>query len=172
MKAESSAYGTFAHAHVDDEFAPSGCDMAPESAFAAYTTRPSPKFNPSWWWNSIRGAEWFHLYLWMLKDLLWCPHCPMCHVSVVTPHQSAIPTVPGLKTRTRSALWRVLQRLHGPFFCFGDPFATAMVWKLGTTRRNSFGCSPTRGGCTASSLTGGSRISPRYSRNIKRRPAT
>jgi hypothetical protein len=78
MKAEASAYGTFAHSDIDDEFAPSGCDMAPESAFAAYTTRPAPKFDPSWWWNSIRGAEWFHLYLWMLKDLLWCPHCPIC----------------------------------------------------------------------------------------------
>jgi hypothetical protein len=79
MKAETSAYGTFAHSDIDDEFAPSGCDMAPETAFAAYTTRPSPKFNPSWWWNSIRGAEWFHLYLWMLKDFLWCsPHAVLC----------------------------------------------------------------------------------------------
>ena len=83
MKAEASAYGTFAHSEVDDEFAPSGCDMVPSSAFEAYFTRPAPKFNPSWWWNSIRGAEWFHLYLWMLKDFLWCPHCPTscCNVA-------------------------------------------------------------------------------------------
>ena len=67
----SAAYGTFAHPDDDDEFAPSGCDMAPLTPFEAWTTRPAPKFDPSWWWNSIRGAEWFHLYLWMLKDFLW-----------------------------------------------------------------------------------------------------
>jgi hypothetical protein len=70
MNTESSAYGSFAVA-ADDEFAPSGCDMIPQTPLAAYTTPPSPKFNPAWWWNSIRGAEWFHLYLWMLKDFLW-----------------------------------------------------------------------------------------------------
>ena len=113
MRTESSAYGTFAHAE-DDEFAPSGCDIVPQVAFEAYTSRPAPKFNPSWWWSSIRGAEWFHLYLWMLKDFLWCPPA--------SPHLILDPHLPlrfpsGHKTRMRLESLRGLQRLLGPFFC-------------------------------------------------------
>jgi hypothetical protein len=59
--------------------------MVPLTPFEAYTTRPAPKFNPSWWWNSIRGAEWFHLYLWMLKDFLWCHY-------LMPPLSSTLPT--------------------------------------------------------------------------------
>ncbi len=38
---------------------------------AAWTTEPLLPFSPRWLLFSIRGAEWFHLYLWMLKDLFW-----------------------------------------------------------------------------------------------------
>jgi hypothetical protein len=38
---------------------------------AAYTTIPNERW--SLWWNfqSTKGMEWFHLYLWMAKDLSW-----------------------------------------------------------------------------------------------------
>jgi hypothetical protein len=169
MRPESSAYGTFAH--EDDEFSPSGCDMVPPSPFQAYTTRPAPKFNPSWWWNSIRGAEWFHLYLWMLKDFLWCPPTSV-HRSLLLTHSHFLSPLPGLKTLMHLELLRGLQRQFGPFFCWCDLFAMEMVWKRGITLRNSFGCLPTRGGCTGSSLTGVTRTSPRYNHSIRRRRAT
>jgi hypothetical protein len=165
MRMESSAYGTFAHAE-DDEFAPSGCDIVPQVAFEAYTSRPAPKFNPSWWWNSIRGAEWFHLYLWMLKDFLWCPPA--------SSHLILDPRLPlrfpsGRKTRMLLEFLRGLQRLLGPFFCWFDLFAMVMVLKPGTTRRSSFGYSPTHGGCTGNSLTGATPTNPRYSHCIRSR---
>jgi hypothetical protein len=39
--------------------------------FAAWTTPPNEKWTPTWNFASIRGLEWFHLYLWMAKDLSW-----------------------------------------------------------------------------------------------------
>lgn len=164
MRMESSAYGTFAQ-DEDDEFAPLGCDTAPQT-FEAYTSRPAPKFNPSWWWNSIRGAEWFHLYLWMLKDFLWCP--PVSSHLILDLH-SLLRFPSGRKTRMLLELLRGLQLLLGPFFCWFDLFAMAMVSKHGTTRRSSFGYLPTRGGCTGNSLTGATLTYPRYSHCIRSR---
>ena len=163
MRPESSAYGTFAH-DEDDEFAPSGCDMVPLTPFEAYTTRPAPKFNPSWWWNSIRGAEWFHLYLWMLKDFLWCPY-------LMPPLSSTLPThtpplSPGPRTHMHLELLRGLQRRLGLCFCWCDQFGMVTAWKRGTTPLNSFGCSPTLGGCTARSLIGGACSNPQHLHHI------
>mmetsp|Transcript_28467 Transcript_28467/g.75027 ORF Transcript_28467/g.75027 Transcript_28467/m.75027 type:complete len:121 (+) Transcript_28467:91-453(+) len=38
---------------------------------AAWFTYPYFKWRPRWYFTTIRGAEWFHVYLWLLKDLSW-----------------------------------------------------------------------------------------------------
>jgi hypothetical protein len=37
----------------------------------AWRTLPHQPFSLLWFITSLRGAEWFHLYLWMMKDLAW-----------------------------------------------------------------------------------------------------
>ena len=39
--------------------------------FAAWTTPPRDQWSLTWNFTSIKGLEWFHLYLWMAKDLSW-----------------------------------------------------------------------------------------------------
>jgi hypothetical protein len=43
---------------------------APMSCFGALTTLPRDKWE--WkWFSTVKGSDWLHLYMWMVKDLAW-----------------------------------------------------------------------------------------------------
>ena len=49
--------------HDDDETPPTSC-------FGALSTLPSEPWDIAWF-ATVKGSEWLHLYLWMVKDLWW-----------------------------------------------------------------------------------------------------
>jgi hypothetical protein len=42
-----------------------------QRCLGAWFSLPYFKWYPRWWFSTIRGAEWFHVYLWLAKDLAW-----------------------------------------------------------------------------------------------------
>ena len=65
---EKESYGTF---QQKTESQGSGTDVhAPMSCFGALTTLPRDKWE--WkWFSTVKGSDWLHLYMWMVKDLAW-----------------------------------------------------------------------------------------------------
>jgi hypothetical protein len=62
-------YGTFDKSEVE---ARDTDKISQKTAFlAAWTTPPNEKWSLAWNFTSTKGLEWFHLYLWMAKDLSW-----------------------------------------------------------------------------------------------------
>ena len=59
----------------DQEFAlpvpDSDTDVKQERCLAAWFTLPYFRWYPRWYFTTVRGAEWFHVYLWLAKDLAW-----------------------------------------------------------------------------------------------------
>lgn len=51
-----------------DEHRPEHTD---KSFMGAWLTLPYFRWYPRWYFITIRGAEWFHVYLWVAKDLAW-----------------------------------------------------------------------------------------------------
>jgi len=39
---------------------------------SAWLSEPRSWWNPRWYYETIRGTEWFHVYTWMAKDICWC----------------------------------------------------------------------------------------------------
>ena len=42
-----------------------------ERCLGAWFSIPYFRWYPRWYISTIRGAEWFHVYLWLAKDLAW-----------------------------------------------------------------------------------------------------
>ena len=65
-RGNADQYGTFS-----SDGARTGTASTKTYLFAAWTTVPKDKWTPTWNFNTQKGLEWFHLYMWMAKDLAW-----------------------------------------------------------------------------------------------------
>jgi hypothetical protein len=46
-------------------------EVREERCLGAWFSLPYFRWYPQWFTSTIRGAEWFHVYLWLAKDLAW-----------------------------------------------------------------------------------------------------